>query len=262
MTKKELIDEYAQTELDTINGLSSEDALEVLIDYAEEHFLHKLRGKKRSEIINGFVKFWIEVESEYLDVGDPFDEDAAATITRQLSKLSKQKLIDKVDKMDPKVRGKVKKRREYMDKIINCDPVWASLRLKPGTKKDLIDFYVKGQLDLLSLNDRIDLAKEHFLHNLRGKKRSEIKKMYFKSWLDSVIEDEDDEYEVLESEASLRFRKMGARLSKKELVEKIHYLKVEVPKIRDAMEEADWPEQLTNLEENIMLSVMEEDSPE
>ena len=60
----------------------------------------------------------------------------------------------------------------------------------------------------------------------------------------------------------MRFRKMGARLSKKELVEKIHYLKVEVPKIRDAMEEADWPEQLTNLEENIMLSVMEEDSPE
>jgi hypothetical protein len=130
------------------------------------------------------------------------------------------------------------------------------------TKKELIRVYVDAQLSLLDQECMVEYAERYFLSGLRGKKKSQIVKMYLDFWIEKMMEDEEEyggDIGYLEDEASSGIEIEARRLSKKELADKIHYFKVEVPKIRDAMEEADFPEELRNLEENIMLSVMEED---
>jgi hypothetical protein len=136
------------------------------------------------------------------------------------------------------------------------------------TKKELMRLYVDAQLSLLDQDSMVEYAARYFLSGLRGRKKSEIVKMYLEFWIEKMMEDE-EEYSCyigyLEDEASSGIEIEARRLSKKQLADQIHYFKVEVPKIRDAMEEADFLEEnsmLDILEENIMLSVMEEDSPE
>ena len=129
------------------------------------------------------------------------------------------------------------------------------------TKKELMRLYVDAQLSLLDQDDMIEYAARYFLSGLRGKKKSQIVKMYLEYWIEKMVEEEEEygDCGYLEDEASSGIAIEARRLSKKQLAEQIHHFRVEIPKIRD-MEEADLPEELANLEENIMLSVMEEDS--
>ena len=134
------------------------------------------------------------------------------------------------------------------------------------TKKELMRLYVDAQLSLLDQDDMIEYASRYFLSRLRGKKKSEIVKMYLEFWIEKMMEDEEEyggDIGYLEDEASSGIAIEARRLSKKQLAEQIHYFKVEVPKIREDMEEWDFLEEnimLDTLEENIVLSEMEEDS--